>query len=263
VIPLERRDGRPLRIGHRGAAALAPENTLVSFRAAVEVGVDLVEFDVLQLRDGELVVAHSYDLNEVSHGEQGGSLRGMRLAELRAAVPELPTFDEALEFFADEAPDIGVHVDLKSAGAAEAVWLGLERFGLRERTLVSSFHHSALRRLSQSAVGLRLGVSFPRDRLGVHRRRRVQPAVGFGLRRFEPVMPHLVDLLLSRARANALVLHQVLVSRAAVMRAHAQGAPVVAWTVDDPADLARVDEAGVDAVVTNDPSIFLSTLMTS
>jgi glycerophosphoryl diester phosphodiesterase len=262
VISLERRDRTPLRIGHRGAAALAPENTLSSFRSALEAGVDLIEFDVLRLRDGEIVVAHSYDLEEVSHGARRGSLRNMGRAELRAAAPEVPTLDEALAFFVDEAPETGVHVDLKSAAAADAVWLALERFGLRERTLLSSFHHSALRRLSQHAPGLRLGVSFPRDRLGVHRQRRFQPAVGFGLRRFEPVMPRLVDVLLTRARASTLVLHHALVSRAAVLRAHALGAPVVAWTVDDPVDLAHVEEAGVDAVVTNDPTIFVSTLTT-
>ena len=48
MISLERPGGRPLRIGHRGAPALAPENTLPSFRAAVDVGVDLVEFDVAE-----------------------------------------------------------------------------------------------------------------------------------------------------------------------------------------------------------------------
>ena len=103
VIPLERRDGRPLRIGHRGAAALAPENTLASFRAAVEAGVDLVEFDVIQVARGELVVAHSYDLHEVSHGARRGSLKRMSLDEIRAACPELPTLGEALGFFAEEA----------------------------------------------------------------------------------------------------------------------------------------------------------------
>ncbi|WP_410962308.1 glycerophosphodiester phosphodiesterase family protein, partial [Salmonella sp. SAL4355] len=59
MIDLGRRDGRPLRVGHRGAPALAPENTLRSFRAAVEHGVDLIELDVLDLVGGPLVVAHS------------------------------------------------------------------------------------------------------------------------------------------------------------------------------------------------------------
>ena len=78
MIRLERRDGRPLRIGHRGAATLAPENTLRSFRVAVETGVDLIEFDVLALRSGELVIAHSNDLHEVSHGAATGSVRDCR-----------------------------------------------------------------------------------------------------------------------------------------------------------------------------------------
>ena len=121
MISLERRDGRPLAIGHRGAAALAAENTLESFRAAVAAGVDLIEFDVLRLRGGELVVAHSHDLFEVSHGATRGSMKSMRIEEVRDACPELPTFDEALEFFASEATGTGVHVDLKSAAAADAV----------------------------------------------------------------------------------------------------------------------------------------------
>lgn len=262
MIPLERRDGRPLRIGHRGAAALAPENTLESFRAAVAAGVDLVEFDVLQLRGGELVVAHSYDLHEVSHGARRGTIRDMHFAEIRAVCPDVPTFDEALAFFAAEAPGTGVHVDLKSERAAEAVARTLDRFGLRERTLVSSFHHRALRLLADLAPGLRLGVSFPRDRLGVDRRLGFRPVVGSGLRALRVAMPRLVDLLLRRSRASTLVLHHALVSASTVERARARGVPVVAWTVDDAHDLERVMAAGVDAVVTNDPSIFVSTLTT-
>jgi len=262
VISLDRRDGRPLRIGHRGAPALAPENTLASFRAAVAAGVDLIEFDVLRLARGELVVAHSYDLCEVSHGARKGSLRNMHVAEIRALCPELPTLDEALAFFVEEAPQTGVHVDLKSAGAAADISTALDRFGLLERALVSSFHHGALRRLAGLAPRLRLGVSFPRDRLGVHRRRGLGRFVGPGLQGLGTVTPRLVDLLLNRSGANTLVLHHALASASAVARAHARGAPVVAWTVDDPLDLERVMEAGVDAVVTNDPSIFVSTLTT-
>jgi glycerophosphoryl diester phosphodiesterase len=249
-------------IGHRGAAAVAPENTIASFRAAVEAGVDLVEFDVLRLRSGELVVAHSYDLHEVSHGARRGTIRKMQLDEIRASCPDLPSFDDALGYFAEEATGTGVHVDLKSAGAAGDVSAALDRFGLGERTLVSSFHHRALRLLGGLQPRLRLGVSFPRDRLGVHRRRGSGLAVRSGLRGLGAITPRLVDILLTRSGSNTLVLHHALVSPIAVARAHARGAPVVAWTVDDPRDLERVVEAGVDAVVTNDPSVFVSTLKT-
>ena len=113
VIELHRPTGGVLRIGHRGAAALAPENTLRSFRAAVETGVDLIEFDVLDLRRGPLVLAHSDHLDEVSHGAASGRVRDLSLDALRVFAPELPTFDDALAFFVDEAPGVGLHIDLK------------------------------------------------------------------------------------------------------------------------------------------------------
>ncbi|MBA3333540.1 MAG: hypothetical protein H0U30_06075, partial [Actinobacteria bacterium] len=127
VISLDRRDGRPLVIGHRGAAALAPENTLASFRAARAAGVDLIEFDVLSLRDGELVIAHSDDLHEVTHGAAVGDVGSLLLADLRGLAPDLLTLDETLAFFADEALEVGVHVDLKSASALAGVARALGR----------------------------------------------------------------------------------------------------------------------------------------
>ena len=260
MISLERRDGKPLRIGHRGAAALAPENTLGSLRAAVAAGVDLVEIDVLALRGGEFVVAHSRDLRALSHGAARGRVGARSLDELRELCPELPTLDEALAFFAEEAPETGVHVDLKNARSAEGVAKALRRHGLLERTLLTSFHVRALRKVRELEPGVRTGVTFPGDRLGVGERRALGPAVKVGLRGLRVVMPALVGTLLARSRALALVIHYELASAAAVGRAHARGVPVVAWTVDSPGDLARVDEAGVDAIVTNDPSIFVSTL---
>jgi glycerophosphoryl diester phosphodiesterase len=262
VISLERRAGRPLVIGHRGAAALAPENTLSGFRAAVVAGVDLIEFDVLALRGGELVVAHSDDLHELSHGAAQGRVGSMALAELRELCPELPTLDQALTFFAEEAQEVGVHVDLKSPSALEGTVQALGRLGLVERSLVSSFHLGALRRVAREEPRLRTGASFPQDRLGIDGRRGFGPVVNGGLRALRPLTPFLVGALLARAQATALVLHHALVSPAAVRRAHARGAAVVAWTVDERDDLERVEAAGVDAVVTNNPSIFVSTLTT-
>jgi glycerophosphoryl diester phosphodiesterase len=72
------------------------------------------------------------------------------------------------------------------------------------------------------------------------------------------VTPLAVRPLLWSTRATALVLHHSLVTRRSVRAAHARGAAVVTWTVDDPGVLARVDAAGVDAVVTNDPRLFRS-----
>lgn len=241
MISLARRDGRPLRIGHRGAATLAPENTLPSFRAAVEAGVDLIEFDVIAGPDGGLVVAHS-------------------LEEMQA---ETPTLDDALRFFVEEAPTIGVHVDLKQFGRERDLVAALRRAGLVERSFVSSVHLPTARRIAW-ADGPPAGITVPRAILGVSEKGRGAPAARVGLRLLRIVTPLLVRPLLAVTGARAVVLHHSLVTPASVRAAHARGAAVLTWTVDDPEELVRVDGAGVDAVISNDPRIFapvsLSTL---
>jgi glycerophosphoryl diester phosphodiesterase len=261
MIDLHRRsDGMPLRIGHRGAAALAPENTIDAFRTAVRVGVDLVEFDVLDLPRGPLVVAHSAHLEEVSHGAAIGSLRALDLDELRHVAPGVPTFDEALRFFAEEATDVGLHVDLKLHVRLDELAASVRRFGLEARTVVSSTHAPSLRALVRHAPGMRVGITYPHDRLGVSRRPRAWPVVSMGLKAMRASVPSRVPRMLHGANATALMLQHRLVTAAAVERAHGLGAAVLAWTVDDPDDLERVVAAGVDAVITNDPRIFVATL---
>ncbi len=262
MIELARRGGRPLRIGHRGAAALAPENTLRSFRAAVATGVDLVEFDVFALAGGELVVAHSDDLFEVSHGAHEGTVRNRTLPALRELCPELPTLAEALEFFVEEAPEVGAHLDLKVRGCEREVVAALQGFALCERSLVSTLDFRSARALASLAPALRSGITLPRSILGITEEGRGAAVARHGLAVLKLLMPLLAAPAVAVARAGALVLHHSAVSECAVRRAHARGVPVVAWTVDEPAELARVDAAGVDAVVTNDPTIFVSTLET-
>lgn len=238
---LARRDGAPLRIGHRGAAALAPENTLASFRAAVEAGVDLVEFDVIAGPDGALVVSHS-------------------IGEMSA---ETQTLDVVLRFFVDEAPEVGVHVDLKQFGRERDVVDALRRAGLVERSFVSSVFLRTPRRLA-ALDGPPAGITIPRAILGISDDGRGAPVARSGLRLLRAVTPYLVRPLLAVTRARAVVMHHSIVTPKGVRAAHASGAAVITWTVDDPTELERVDAAGVDGVVTNDPRIFapdsLSTL---
>jgi glycerophosphoryl diester phosphodiesterase len=234
VIDLSRRDGRMLRIGHRGAAGLAPENTIESLRLALELGCDLVEFDVHDL-DGALVLVHDRPAGP---------------------VPGLPTLDEALDFLA--GTEAGVHLDLKAPEAEEAVAAALRRHGLVERTVVSSFRPETLRALAGAEPGVRLGLTYPEDRRGLGQRRAVAPLVRPALAGMRAALPLRIPRLLAGAGASAAMLHFAVVSEAAVRRCHALGAPVLVWTVDERAGLPRLDGMGVDGVITNDPGIFRS-----
>jgi glycerophosphoryl diester phosphodiesterase len=231
VIDLRRRDGRPLRIGHRGAAALAPENTLESIALAVELGCDLVEFDVHAV-DGSLVLSH----------------------ERPRSADGLPSLDDVLSLLGSTRA--GVHLDLKSQGSEQAVAAALRRHGLVDRTLVSSFRRGTLRALNAVEPGVRLGRTYPQDRTGLTRRELFHPparAIVGGLRR---ALPRWIGALLAGSRATAAVLYWEVVSEPVVARCRALGVPVLVWTVDDPALLPRLDALGVDGVITNDPRIF-------
>ncbi len=251
---LLRGDGPLLRVGHRGAAALAPENTLRSFEVALSFGVDAIEFDVLDLVGGPLVVAHSNDLAEVSHGATVGRVRERSLDELREVAPELPTLDDALEFLAGR--DVGLHVDLKLTMRLDEVGDALVRHGLSERVVVSSFHLESLAAFAAHTPGIPIGFTYPEDRYGVSRRRAFQPAIRLGTLALRRALVARIPAMIARAGAAALMLHHAVVSAAAVERAHGVGAAVWAWTVDDPTELARVERAGVDAVISNNPEIF-------
>jgi glycerophosphoryl diester phosphodiesterase len=255
---LMRGNGSVIRVGHRGAAALAPENTLRAFQVAMDAGVDAIEFDVLDLAGGPLVLAHSDDLHEVSHGAASGRVRDRSLAELRAVAPELPTLDEALEWLAGH--DVFAHVDLKLTERLDELVAALERHGLAERTVVSGFHVPSLLEIRRLAPSIRLGRTYPEDRYGVSRRRAMRPVIRAATGTLRRALARRVPAMLERTGARALMLHHAVVSAAAVERAHAHGAAVWAWTVDDPDEVRRVVRAGADAVITNDPAMLVATL---
>ena len=226
------RDARVIRVGHRGAAALAPENTLRSFEKALAHGVDAIEFDVVALADGPLVLGHS-------------------LAEL---PQERATLDDALDFLGGR--DAALHVDLKLTTRLDEVAAAIDRHGVAGRTVVSSFHLPSLRAIAACAPELPIGFTYPEDRYGVSKRRGMRPAIRIGTLALRKAVVARIPHMIARADARALMLQHAVVSAAAVERAHAAGAAVWAWTVDDSDELARLEAAGVDAVITNDPRIF-------
>lgn len=181
MIELARRDGRPLRIGHRGAAALARENSLEAIGLAVELGCDLVEFDVHALGE-TLVVAHDRPVS----------------------ADGLPTLDEVLELLGSAG--VGVHLDLKAQGAERPVAEALRRHGLVERTVVSSFRRPTLSALHLVEPAVRLGRTYPQDRTGLTKRQVFQPPARAIVRVLRRALPRYIGSLLARSKATAAVL---------------------------------------------------------
>jgi glycerophosphoryl diester phosphodiesterase len=256
LIQLRRPDGRFARVGHRGASALAPENTLAALELAVELGCDMLEFDVLDLADGTLVLAHSNDLREVSHGAAGGRVRSRDLQGLRRVAPDLPTLDEALAFCVEKLPGVGLQLDLKRRGIEAAVVETLRRQGALDRSWVSTFDPGSLRTLAQIEPRLPRSYTLPRDRFGIAKRGPLAPVVRAALGSIGSSLPRRLPVLLARAQAGAVTLHHSIASRAAIDRAHELDAAVYVWTVDDPTLAERLVRDGADGIITNDPRIF-------
>ena len=181
----------------------------------------------------------------------GPLVLGHSLAELG---PEPATLDEALVFLAGR--DVELHVDLKLTTRLDEVAVALARRGLSERAAVSSFHLPSLAAFAGHAPQIPIGFTYPEDRHGISRRRVFQPAIRLGILAARQALVARVPGMIARAGASALMLHHAVVTRPVIERAHRAGVGVWAWTVDDPAELARLDAAGVDAVISNDPEIF-------
>ena len=120
---------------------------------------------------------------------------------------------------------MGLHVDLKLTTRLDELCAALERFGVVERTVVSSTHVASLREVARQAPSVRVGFTFPEDRLGVSRRPVLQPLVGRGLTAARAFAPRLLPRMVARAGASVLMLQHRLATRSAIARMHAIGDP--------------------------------------
>lgn len=218
-----------LCIGHRGASGLEPENTLRSFRRALELGVDAIELDV-QLCDGELVVIHDRRVDRTTNGR--GRVARKTFAALRALDAgkgeQIPTLREV---FAAVDRRAWINVELKGRGTAHPVAKLVKEF-VEERGwryadfLVSSFHRKELLALAGSAIPL--GILFARG-------------------------PRRLPQRVSEIGAGAVHVGLRHLPRGFIAKAHELGVRVFVFTVNHPADFRRMREAGVDGVFTDFP----------
>ena len=223
------------RVGHKGADHVAPGNTVESFEAALAHGVDMIEFDVLRLRDGRLVLAH--DLED-------------------AAKRHPLTLDEGLDIFAGKAySGVELDVDMKIPGYEREVVEGLRERGLTDQALISSMYPKSLLRVGELAPGLRRGWSVPNVRRD-YTRSVLAPAALAILLVWRARLPGQAAARIRAGECEALMSHFRLVTPRLARAVREAGGELYVWTVDDPRRIAQLESWGVDGVITNDPRLF-------
>jgi glycerophosphoryl diester phosphodiesterase len=237
-MQLLRGAGSVLRVGHRGAAALAPENSLDAIEAAAANGADAVELDVLRGPGGMLVLGHGPEPSV-----------------------DAPALDDALALAA--RLEIAVQVDVKLRGLESGVVEALRRHGLLDRSFVSSFSLPILAAFAVLEPGLPRSFTYPEDRHGISERRLLRPGVRPALAVLRALLPRRLPRWLLAADADAATLNWAVVTRAAVDVCHGLGAAVYVWTVNDPALAKTLAERGVDGIITDDPRIVPRGITTS
>jgi glycerophosphoryl diester phosphodiesterase len=220
------------RVGHRGAGAHEPQNTVRSFERAIAMGVDMIETDLRRSRDGALVLAHDEEIQ--------GDGRGLVVAEHDLATlgslnlghgERLATLEDAI---ATVRGRCGLMADLKGEGFEAELVAALQVSGLPYEQIIvpggSAHSRAVIRRLDP-----RIPISLSLDRTWNDR--------------ITPAFVAAID-------TDAVTWQHPLITPERVARLHDRGLFVYTWTVDDLETMRRVIEAGVDGVITNRPELF-------
>ena len=219
-----------LHIGHRGAKAYAPENTLSSFKKAIEIGVDAVELDVRKTKDNQLVVIHDADVKRTTDGE--GLVSELALAQIKSFSAErgekIPTLQEALNLLDKK---VKVLIELKETGMEEKVLSVVHNQGLDKNVIVTSFLEDALKKVRELDGQIETGLIYAKHK--------------------NPVKTAL------ELQANYLVAFYRFTHRANVVKAHENGLKIIVWTINSPQEVEDFIKKGVDGIASDKPDILV------
>lgn len=225
-----------LRIGHKGADAIEPGNTLESFDAAVELGVDMIELDVLRLKEGKLVVAHD-----------AGDAMARRPLELV----------DALDAFLEPPLDqVAINFDLKKAGR-EAEFAGaIAGHGLIDRCSVSSMETESLIKLRSLEPELRLGWTYPKSTKDWASLPWAGAAFSAGVAALRRGSHRLVPDRAVEMDVDTVWVYDPVVTPRLIDALGEFGIEVIAWTVDQRDRIDELAAMGVGGICSNDPRLF-------
>ena len=242
----------PIVIGHRGYRSQFPENTMVSFSAAIAAGADMIELDVTFSKDRKVVVVHDDTLDRTTSGH--GPICRMTLHELRQldagrwfderfSGEPLPTLEETLAFAADTGARINIEIK-SSAWEPDAPEDAIERRivdmaiqkHLLENILVSSFQSGFLENLAALPLHPEYALITGRTK------------------------PHDIVDVCTRLKVFSWHPHHETLKQPDVEAMHQAGIRVFPYTVNSPEDMYRLVNMGVDGIITDDPALAVSCL---
>jgi glycerophosphoryl diester phosphodiesterase len=231
-------------VGHKGADLIAPGNTLESFRAAVEAGVDTIEFDVLWLPDAHLPLEERAPL-VVAHDWHD--------AERRTPL----ALTEALDAFREPPLDgVEIDLDIKLPGREEELCDALRERGLIERAMVSTMELYSLGRVLELEPALRRGWTYPKVTKDWTSKRWARGPMLGALAVMRQRLPGLAAEKLPKMGVEAMWVYHPLVTARLTRITRLAGVELIAWTVDDLPRMRRLLERGVDGICSNDPRLF-------
>jgi len=219
-----------LRIGHRGARAYEPENTIRSFRKALEIGVDAVELDVRKTKDNKLVVIHDADVKRTTDGK--GLVSELTLTEIKAFSTEkgekIPTLEEVLDFLDKK---VKILIELKEVGVERQVLTAIGERGVKKNVIIVSFIEEALQKVRELDKDVETGLIYARHK--------------------NPLKTAL------ELKANYLLPLYRFTHTANVQKAHENGLKVLVWTINKPEEIAEYAKKGVDGIASDKPDILV------
>ncbi len=230
----------PLAFAHRGGASDNPENTMPAFQHAVDLGYTYLETDVHATTDGVLVAFHDNDLSRTC-GRPGriDELPWSEVSQARVDGTEpIPRFDDFMEAF----PDARINIDCKADSGVDALVAAVERHDCLDRICIGGFSDSRLRKL-RSALGDGLCSSFGPIQVAAWK---------FGL----PI-PWGGQIAQVPVTQGPLTI----TNKTTVRRAHRRGLQVHVWTIDDPDEMRRLLDLGVDGLMTDRPAVLKDVLV--
>ena len=245
-----------LRVGHKGADGIVPGNSIESFHAAAEVGVDAIEFDVLRPPE-DFADGSDWRAAPAGKAEGGGPILVAHDWAAARRAKEPLTLDEALDAFAKPPLDkLKIDLDIKIKGREDEIAEAVRSRGLSARTMTSGTEIPTIRLLGEIAPELSRGWTIPRVTRDWIKSRALRPLVLGSMATLRARLPRRVRQEAPLLGVEAIWVHHALATPALADAAHDSGCILIAWTVDDAARMRELARMGIDGICTNDPRLF-------